>query len=385
MLRDLVIVGAGPVGATLALALRDADLDVVVLDSRQAGTPSRSDRSLALSHGARLILERLDVWPRLAATRDAVTPITSVDISQAGGFGMTRLVASDHDVPALGYVVSYRALQSALDAALACAGIAIQFDAAAKSVGATPAYVAVTMADGRADPITARLAAIADGSGTLVDGIRRERKDYGHVAVTAKVSIDRAHGGRAFERFTAQGPMALLPEGDHYGVVWTMTPESAQHVLALDDDAFLATLTARFGPPFEGFVGVGARRSFPLALEVARPTVATRAVVVGNAAQSLHPVAGQGFNLGMRDAFELAQTIIATPRDALGCGPMLEDYARRRLPDRLSGIAFTHGLVQLFGTDLPFVRWPRGLALTALDALPAAKHVFARAMLFGIH
>ena len=130
---------------------------------------------------------------------------------------------------------------------------------------------------------------------------------------------------------------------------------------------------------------MSSRRSFPLALEVARPTVATRAVVIGNAAQSLHPVAGQGFNLGMRDAFELAQTIIATPRNALGSARMLETYVRRRRPDRLSGIAFTHGLVQLFGTDLPFVRWPRGFALTMLDALPPVKRVFARAMLFGIH
>src|SRR5438034_153618 len=135
MLHDLVIVGAGPVGATLALALRDADLDVVVLDARAAGTSYRSDRSLALSHGARLILERLDVWPRLAGAGDAVTPITSVDISQARGFGMTRLVASDHDLPALGYVVSYRALQSALDTALIRAGVAVQFGAAVRRVG----------------------------------------------------------------------------------------------------------------------------------------------------------------------------------------------------------------------------------------------------------
>src|SRR5438477_3383786 len=187
MLRDLVIVGAGPVGATLALALRDADLDVVVLDSRAPETASRSDRSLALSHGARLILERLDVWPRLAAMRDAVTPITSVDISQAGGFGMTRLVASDHDLPALGYVVSYRALQSALDAALARAGVTIRFGATAKHVGGTAAYAAVTLADERADPIIARLAAIADGSGAMVDGITRQRRDYGQVALTAKL------------------------------------------------------------------------------------------------------------------------------------------------------------------------------------------------------
>src|SRR5437868_8419617 len=202
MLHDLVIVGAGPVGATLALALRDADLDVVVLDARAEGTPYRSERSLALSHGARLILERLGVWQGLASMRDVVTPITSVDISQAGGFGMTRLVASDHDLPALGYVVSYRALQSALDAALARAGVTIRFGATAKRVGGTAAYAAVTLADERADPIIARLAAIADGSGVMVDGITRVCRDYGLVGLTVKIKFDHPHGGRAFGRFT---------------------------------------------------------------------------------------------------------------------------------------------------------------------------------------
>ena len=383
MLRDLVVVGAGPVGATLALALRDADLDVVVLDSRAAGAPFRGDRSLALSHGARLILERLVVWSRLPG--DAVTPITSIDISQAGGFGMTRLDASDHALPALGYVVSYRALQAALDVALATAGVAVQFGATAQRVGGTPAYAAVTLEKPGDDCITARLAAIADGSGAHVDGIRRDRTDYGRVAVTAKVSPRRSHDGTAFERFTADGPMALLPEGDGYGVVWTMAPTCADRVQALSDDAFLDALAERFGARVERFTGVTARRTFPLALEIARPTTGTRAVVIGNAAQALHPVAGQGFNLGMRDAFELAQAIIDTPRDKLGDAAMLKRYRRRRLPDRMSGIAFTHGLVQLFGNDVPFIRWPRGLALTALDAMPVAKRAFAHVMLFGIH
>src|SRR5438105_7114612 len=382
MLHDLVIVGAGPVGATLALALRDADLDVVVLDARAEGTPYRSERSLALSHGARLILERLGVWQGLASMRDVVTPITSVDISQAGGFGMARLAASDHDLPALGYVVSYRALQSALDAELARAGVPIRFGAAAKRVGGTAAYAAVTLAEDRADPIIARLAAIADGGGAMVDGITRERREYGQVALTAKISLDHPHGGCAFERFTAQGPMALLPEGDRYGVVWTLTPERAEEALALSDRAFLDSLCTRFGPVAHGFVGVSARRSFPLALEIARPAIGTRVVVIGNAAQSLHPVAGQGFNLGMRDAFELARTIIDASRDTLGNDRMLQKHARRRLPDRLSAIAFTHGLVGLFGTDFPLVRWPRGVALTMLDAVPAIKRAFARAMLF---
>jgi 2-octaprenyl-6-methoxyphenol hydroxylase len=385
MLRDLAIVGAGPVGATLALALADADLDLVMLDARVAGTSARSDRALALSHGARLILERLDVWSRLTAARGAVTPIASIDISQAGGFGMTRLDASEHDLPALGYVVSYRALQGAMDAALEAAGVAIRFDAAAARVGGTPAYAAVTLEDARADCITARLAVVADGTGTRVDGIRRGRTEYGQVALTAKVAPARAHEGRAFERFTAEGPVALLPEGDDYGVVWTMTPARAERVLALSDDAFLDALAAHFGSRVERFAAVSSRRTFPLALEIARPTTTARVVVVGNAAQALHPIAGQGFNLGMRDAFELAQSILDTPRDRLGDPSMLAAYSRRRLPDRLAGIAFTHGLVHLFGTDLPFVRWPRGIALTTLDTMPLAKRAFARAMLFGLH
>ncbi len=383
MLRDVVIVGAGPVGATLALALSDADLDVVVLDARPAGAPARGDRSLALSHGARLIFERLRVWSALAAMPGAVTPITSIDVSQASGFGMTRLSASEHDLPALGYVVSYRALQATLDTALVRANVDVRFGIAAKHVGGTPAYAAVTPADPRAEMLTARLAAVADGSGAIVAGIRRERRDYGQVAVTAKVFVHRAHGGCAYERFTADGPMALLPENDHYGLVWTMTPARAEQVLALSDDEFLRRLGAHFGTRVEGFTNVGERRTFPLALEVARPTIGARVVVLGNAAQALHPVAGQGFNLGLRDAFELARAIIAARRDDIGGREMLRDYARTRAPDRLAGIAFTHGLVQMFGTEAPFVRWTRGVALMLLDAAPPVKRAFTRAMLFG--
>ena len=383
MLHDIAIVGAGPVGATLALALSDADLDVVVLDARPPGAPARGDRSLALSHGARLVFERLRVWSALSATPGAVTPITSIDISQAGGFGMTRLAASEHDLPALGYVVSYRALQATLDAALVRANVAVQFGMAVERVGGTPAYAAVTTADASGGVLTARLAAVADGNGDIVAGIRRERRDYGQVALAAKVFVDHAHGHCAHERFTADGPMALLPENDHYGLVWTMTPERAVQMLALSDAEFLRRLADHFGTRVEGFTRVDDRRTFPLALEVARPTIGARVVVLGNAAQALHPVAGQGFNLGLRDAFELARTIIATPRDDIGGRTMLDTYARARAPDRRAGIAFTHGLVRVFGTAVPFVRWPRGVALTLLDMVPPAKRAFTRAMLFG--
>lgn len=387
-MRDVVIVGAGPVGGALALALADTDLDIVALDARAAGTTLRGDRSLALSHGARLIFERLGVWPRLSSVAGAVTPIVEIDISQAGGFGVTRLTAEEQGVPALGYVVSYRALQGAIDDALARTRIGLRFGAAAATVDATPARAAVTLAGAAQETLLARLAVVADGTGTAVAGIAREKRDYEQVALIAKIRMERRHNGVAYERFTPEGPMALLPEGgnetDHYGLVWTMTPAKAEAVLALPDDRFLESLAHHFGTRVRGFVHVGERRTFPLRLEFARPTTAMRSVVIGNAAQSLHPIAGQGFNLGVRDAWELGQTIIRTPRDVLGDSPMLAAFASRRRADRYAGIAFTHGLSQLFANDAALVRWPRGLALTVLDAVPPLKRAFTRAMLFGI-
>lgn len=384
MLHDLAIVGAGPVGATLALAVSDADLDVVVLDARAPGETPRGERTLALSHGSRLIFECLGVWGALASKPGAVTPIVAIDVSQADGFGTTRLTAHENDLPALGYVVSYRALQAALDAALARAGVAIRYGISATGVGGTPAYAAVECEGGDSQPILARLAAIADGTGELLAGVARRRHDYGQVAVVAKVWRDVAQEGVAYERFTAEGPLALLPEGDHYGLVWTVASERAEALLALSDAQFLAQLGHRFAPRVGGLVRVEARRTFPLVLEYATATVGARHAVLGNAAQTLHPVAGQGFNVGLRDAFELALAVIDVPREALGDAAMLRAYARRRSADRRAGIAFTHGLVSVFGSELALVRWPRGLALTLLDALPIAKRAFTRAMLFGL-
>jgi 2-octaprenyl-6-methoxyphenol hydroxylase len=384
MMHDLVIVGAGPVGGALALALADADLDIVALDARQAGSTMRGDRSLALSHGTRLIFERLGVWPQIVAVGGAVTPISAIDISQAGGFGVACLTAVEQGLPALGYVVSYRALQAALDEALARTRVDVRFGTTAVAVGATPACATVTLAGAHDEPLQARVAAVADGTGTAVAGIARDRRDYAQVALVARIWTVRPHAGRAFERFTPTGPIALLPESDHYGLVWTMSPESAARILSLSDDAFLAALAQHFGARVTGFLRVADRRTFPLALEVARTTIAPRTALIGNAAQALHPIAGQGFNLGVRDAYELAQTILRVPRDQLGDRPMLESFAARRRTDRYTGIAFTHGLTQLFATDLSIVRWPRGIALMLLDAMPPVKRAFTRTMLFGL-
>src|SRR5258705_1337599 len=385
MLDDVVIVGAGPVGATLALALAEGDLDVAVLDARAAFEALRGDRSLALSHGARLTLERLGVWGALAAMPDAATPIQSIDIAQAGGFGAMQLGGEEQGLPALGYVVSYRALQLVLDAALARSRVELRHGATVSAVGGTPAYAAVTLDEPQSEPLLARLAAVADGTGATVAGIARRRHDYGQVAVIAKVWTVTPHAGLAYERFTPDGPMALLPEGDHYGLVWTATPDRAEVLQAQDAETFLAGLARRFAKRGGVFRKVTQRRSFPLAVEFATEPASARCVVLGNAAQTLHPVAGQGFNVGLRDAWELSQIVLDTPRDAIGGRAMIDRYLRARRTDRIAGIAFTHGLVGVFGNDAPLVRWPRGLALTLLDAVPAAKRAFTRAMLFGLH
>lgn len=382
-MHDVVVVGAGPVGATFALALRHADLDIVMLDARAAGEAARADRSLALSHGARLILERLGVWTPLAGTAGAVTPILTIDISQARGFGSIELTASEQGLPALGYVVSYRALQSALDAALAGGGIDVRFGTTAEAVTGAADRVSIGLASASGEPLDARLAVVADGAAAAVRGVARRRHDYGQTAIVGEVALDHPHRGIAYERFTADGPVALLPERDHYALVWTQAPAAAARALALPDTEFISALTAHFGSRARGFTGVRARRAFPLTLEITRDTTAARVAVIGNAAQALHPVAGQGFNLGLRDAFELATLVRETPREALGGPAMLARYRAARRLDRRAGIAFTHGLTQLFASDAPAIRIPRGLGMLLLDSVPIAKRAFTRAMLYG--
>jgi 2-octaprenyl-6-methoxyphenol hydroxylase len=389
MLHDIVIVGAGPVGGAAALALAESELDVVALDARAEGATGRSDRSLALSHGSRLIFERLGIWSEVAATPDAVTPIKTIDISQRGGFGHARLEAAEQELPALGYVVSYRALQGAIDAALKRAGRRVVHAVSASRVVATAAYATVSAEhEGEAVEYTSRLVAVADGGGKLVPELTRRRHDYGQVALVGKAWPSEPHRGMAFERFTPDGPMALLPEGDHYAFVWTTTPTQGETLRALPHSEFLSELhecfASCFDAPGQSFVRVEERQTFPLVLEFAPRVIGQRLALMGNAAQALHPIAGQGLNLGVRDAHELAQELLATPRDDIGTREQLVRYSRRRQTDRIAGIAFTHGLLGVFGVDAPWLSWPRGLALTLLDALPTAKRMFARAMLFGV-
>jgi len=262
--------------------------------------------------------------------------------------------------------------------------VAVRHGVTATSVGGTPAYAAVGLDDAKAEPMLARLAVVADGTGAALAGIARQRHDYGQVALVGRILCAAPHGGLAYERFTPDGPIALLPEADHYGLVWTVSSERARELSALSDGAFVRALAQQMGPRGAGLMQVADRRAFPLVLEYARHPAGTRFVALGNAAQTLHPVAGQGFNVGLRDAWELADIVLDTPREEMGDRAMLDRYLRGRRTDRIAGIAFTHALVGVFGNDVAVLRWPRGLALTMLGAVPAAKRAFARAMMFGL-
>jgi 2-octaprenyl-6-methoxyphenol hydroxylase len=385
--NDVLIVGGGPVGATLALALAAGmrggePLAVTVLEAQSDFSAPRDARTLALSHGSRLILERIGIWQKLADP----TPITDIHISQRGAFGRAMLSAADADMPALGYVLNYADLTRALHEALSQAPVNYLTGAMVDSVrpDANAAEVAFTRDNARQE-LHGSLLALADGGRTLssLPGVQRDSRDYGQCAVVCQVRTELPHRNLAYERFASQGPAALLPYQDRYALVWTGTPQQAEDILGWDDATFLQRLHAHFGDRQGRFLWAGKRSSFPLALKTSMPVTLARSVLIGNAAQTLHPVAGQGFNIGLRDAWELARQILHVPRAQIGDPAMLSEYAKGRRLDTGGGIFFTDLLVRGFSNDLPLLREARAAALSALDLLPPVKNFVVRRMIFG--
>ncbi|MEN3355565.1 MAG: 2-octaprenyl-6-methoxyphenol hydroxylase [Betaproteobacteria bacterium] len=373
---DVVVVGAGPVGAALALELHASGLRVVLIEAREHAAHADALRPLALSYGSRLIFERLGVWAKFTPA----TPISRIHISQRGRFGRTALTAIEAGVPHLGYVVDYAGLINTLDAAVLSAGLSVLRGARVSSIAhdATSARVEFTTAEGPRDCI-ASLVVIADG-GALAADVHVRTIDYGQSAVTARVNTELPHGNTAYERFTPEGPIALLPFEQSYGLVWTTRPQEADELVHGSAPVFLARLHQCFGERVGRFLGVGARNVHRLTLRIAQRTTHGRAVLIGNAAQALHPVAGQGFNIGLRDAWELAAEIRRRgPRDER----LLEGYRARRRFDRAGGIVFTDALIRLFSNDFAPLAVARGAGLTLLDCLPTVKNFVVRRMIFG--
>ena len=389
--HDLLIVGAGPVGLALALALKDAGLDIVLADARAREAVTKDPRDLALAHGTRLTLQRLGVWNTLPRTA-----IEHIHISHQGGLGRTLIDAAEHGLPALGYVASAGALAAALREAVDAAGIPVFDETEITNLAAGEEDVIASLAGaGRPAPtLRARLAACAEG-GLRAGDPNVVEHDYGQHALIADVQVAGSHRHTAFERFTPQGPVALLPKGDGYALVHVAHPDTADELLALDDAAYLARLQAHIGGRAR-LTGVAPRLRYPLVLRYRRSTIAQRTVWLGNAAQTLHPVAGQGFNLALRDVWALADVLLRareaarrgapntapSPFDA-GSADVLACYANARGLDRLGTIRFTDTLVRVFSNDFAPLRHARGAALFALDLLPPLRNFVARRMLFG--
>jgi 2-octaprenyl-6-methoxyphenol hydroxylase len=339
---DVLIRGAGPVGCALGAALLDSSLKVAIVDRGGAAAPFRP---IALSYASRLILERLGAWQGLAAT-----PIETIQVSERGAFGRARLDAVDAGVPALGYVVEYASLARALRERVA--GLI--------SPQETPARCVVH----------------AEG----VAPAAREKR-YAQDAVVGIVSVAPHARGAAFERFTADGPLALLPFAGRYALVWSARPERAAALAAVPEAEFLAELAAAAGSAPGRPIACEARSVQPLSLRISPARIGTREVLIGNAAQTLHPVAGQGLNLGLRDAWELAETLrdAADPGDAA----TLARYAARRRLDATATIRVTDFLASAFVGSNRVLHAARGAALMALDVFPPARRFFARRMIYG--
>ena len=386
---DVAVVGGGMVGASLAAALIGTGVRLLLVEAVPFGAaaqPSFDERTTALGNASRRIFEGLGVWDAIAPE---AAPIRAIHVSDAGRFGSARLTAAEQGIDAFGYVVPNRRIGAALWGRLReAAELSLRVPGQVGNVAIDAGGVRLEVAsEGRRETVTARLVVAADGAHSQVRsaaGIGAGVEDYEQVAVVANVACDTPHGGIAHERFTPAGPLAVLPLADGtLSVIWACRRDDAPRVLALDDAAWLAELQSRFGWRAGRFVRAGRRASYPLKLTRAASPVATRTVLIGNAAQALHPVAGQGFNLGLRDAAMLAEVIAGSAGDA-GAPALLERFAAWRARDRSGVTRFTDGLVRLFGDERFGVGLLRNLGLLAFDLSPPAKSALARVSLgFG--
>lgn len=388
---DLIIIGGGLAGASLACALKNIAenhaLKIAVVEAHQLNTkeqPSYDDRTVALSHGSRCIFESIGLWQALEQHAQA---IDTIHISDRGHFGVTRLTKEQEGVDALGYVLENKRIGEALYAAIidaSASNVTLFCPAEITTLQQDEARVSVNISlHGETKVLCGKLLVAADGNNSQVLkllNIGSNRKNYQQTALITNVTPGKKHNNVAYERFTETGPLAFLPmQENRCSVVWTLKPEQAEELSALDDDAFLAQLQQRFGFRLGQFKKVGKRQTYPLFLQAATQMVQGRVVVIGNAAHSLHPVAGQGFNLALRDIAILSELIVERLRAAgdVGEQAMLQEYVRLREQDIKKVYRFTDTLVKTFSNDIAALAHLRSIGLLVVDVLPGIKHQLA--------
>ncbi len=385
---DIIIVGGGMAGASLAIALSGHGLRIALIEAaplRVDTVPNYDDRGIALAYGSQRIFSALNVWDRIAAQAE---PIRHIHVSEQGGFGFTHLDAAEEQVPALGYVITARNLGAALLTQLsALDDIDIIAPGRVQWVNIEDDLAHVGLED---QTLSTRLLVAADGGNSFVRQqlcFEVKRREYGQSAITANISPGRPHDNVAYERFTRNGPMALLPMTEQRcALVWTVRDEQLGKILSLNDDDFLARVQRQFGWRLGRLQRVGRRNSYPLSQLYVPETIKHRAVVIGNAAHTLHPVAGQGFNLGIRDVAALSEVVLQAIQIGEDPGAMevLGRYQNWRRKDQQQVVRFTDTMVRSFSNDLLPVKLARNLGVLALEGIAPARHTIARAAM-GIH
>lgn len=402
---DLIIIGGGLVGASLACALSQAEssLRIAIIEAfpfksdDSAYQPAFDARSVALSFTSKQVFEGMDLWPSI--NKLGVAAIKKIHISDRGHAGITRLNAENENVEALGYVVETRVIGKALfehlskqknitliaPAKLKNFELESEFASAIIETGSE----AGSEDDGKDKILTTKLLVAADGGDSVVrrlSGVRIKQRNYDQVAVIANVATDKPHNNQAFERFTDSGPLALLPmaatdkEPHRYSLVWTINSSEEENVMSWNDETFLVKLKERFGARAGQFMSVSPRHVYPLSLMRAQEHVRERLAIIGNAAHTLHPVAGQGFNLGLRDVAALSQVIIDAQREQKDIGSLtiLDTYADWRRRDHIQTAMATDNLVRIFSNNFLPLAALRNLGLFVVDVVPPLKKVFAR-------
>jgi len=382
---DIVIAGGGLAGLTLASALAPTGARMAVIEASppQADKPpSFDDRAIALAHGSRLIFEGIGLWEAIAP---GATPIEKIHVSERGKFGFTHLDASEEQVPALGYVTLARDLGQVLLEHFGATGIDFFCPALLTDLDNGHDGVTLTIdAEEGTRTLTTKLLIAADGGQSQIRerlGIEVRRWDYGHTAIVSNLVPGKPHANIAYERFTTDGPLALLPMTENrFGVVLTVPTTESEEILALDDSDFMKLLQERFGYRCGRFTRVGRRSAYPLALITAKESVRERVALLGNAAHTLHPISGQGFNLGLRDVAVLADVIAHAMKTGSDPGKesTLRSYASQRQSDQRSMALVTDGLARLFSNPLSVVSTGRNIGLIAADLLPGIRHGIAR-------
>lgn len=380
--HPILIVGGGLVGASLAIALDAAGVPAILVEAaapRVDDQPSYDERNLALARATVNGLDAIGVWDH---AKDRATPIVHIHTSRAGDFGSVRMDAATEQVDALGWTLPARELGAALLRRLdRCRHLTRLAPARVETIerGEGGWHVDI-LVEGERRRVTTPLLVGADGTSSGIRaqlGIGTREHDYEQALFVSTMVPERDPRGRAFERFTDDGPVAVLPLAERrVGVVLTVAADRVDEVAAMDDEAFLAFAQARFGWRLGRLTRPGKRVPYPIRRVAADSLVATRAVLVGNAAQTVHPIGAQGFNLGLRDALTLAELVAETADP--GSAAMLAEYARRRAPDRDGTMAMSHGLIRLACLEQPFLGPLRSLAMLALDRVPPLRHALSR-------